>query len=165
MTVLNWKGCGRKLSWPNLRYYFSGKTEGNHEISVKVTVFQAEIEPGTCTVRSRSANYSTTTFGFAWLCSGIEAGSFPILQVSWSVQIIRHLNREWSLITVGVLKLKPLVGLLFVSLFQDAVLFSNFNSTLCFGYSRVSLCYILKNSEGRKEITVMKRRDKRFFST
>jgi hypothetical protein len=43
--MMNWKGCGKKRAWPNLRYYpsiFPG-TEENHENSIRITGLQAEI--------------------------------------------------------------------------------------------------------------------------
>jgi hypothetical protein len=43
---MNWKGCGRKKSWPNLRYYPGICLEGlrkNKEISVSVADLWVEI--------------------------------------------------------------------------------------------------------------------------
>jgi hypothetical protein len=46
--MMNWKGYGRKQSWPNLRYgttqQFPGGTEENHKKpSVRIASLQAEI--------------------------------------------------------------------------------------------------------------------------
>jgi hypothetical protein len=41
--IVNWKGCGRKRSWPNSRYYPGIWLEGLRKISVRIAGLQADI--------------------------------------------------------------------------------------------------------------------------
>jgi hypothetical protein len=44
--MMNWRGCGKKWSWPNLRYHPDTYLEGLRKItktSVRVVGFRAEI--------------------------------------------------------------------------------------------------------------------------
>jgi hypothetical protein len=42
--TMNWKGCGRKLSWPDFRYNPSICLEGRRNASVRLVGIAAEIE-------------------------------------------------------------------------------------------------------------------------
>jgi hypothetical protein len=43
--MMNWKGCGRKQSWPNLRYYPNIFLEGlgKPTKNLRIAILQAEI--------------------------------------------------------------------------------------------------------------------------
>jgi hypothetical protein len=65
--MMNWKGYGRKRSWPNLRHYLSMFPEGLIKIHEKFQpgypVSGPRFEPGTSRIWNTSVNYSITTFG------------------------------------------------------------------------------------------------------
>jgi hypothetical protein len=42
--MMNWKGCGRQRSWPNLRYYLPGGAVENHEKFVRIAFVRDEIQ-------------------------------------------------------------------------------------------------------------------------
>jgi hypothetical protein len=64
--MMNWKGFGRKWSWPNFKVlyqHFFGGTKRNHEkLQSGYPVSGSRIEAETSRTRSRSVNHSTTTF-------------------------------------------------------------------------------------------------------
>jgi hypothetical protein len=63
--MMNWKGSGRKRSWPNfkvLSQHFPADTEENHEKHQSGSP-GPRFEPETSRIRNRSINHSTTTFG------------------------------------------------------------------------------------------------------
>jgi hypothetical protein len=71
MWMMNWKGCGRKLSWHNLRYYPGIRLEGLRKITTNLSgepASKPRFEPGTSRIRG-SVNYSTTTFGHIYSCN------------------------------------------------------------------------------------------------
>jgi hypothetical protein len=65
--TMNGKGCGRKCSWPNLKYYAGIRLEGLRKTTKNLNQDslspRPRFEPGSSRIRSRSANHSTTTFG------------------------------------------------------------------------------------------------------
>jgi hypothetical protein len=59
--MINWKGCGSKRSWPNLRYpgtCLEKVTKTTKNLSVG-----PRFGPATPRIQIRSVNHSTTTFG------------------------------------------------------------------------------------------------------
>jgi hypothetical protein len=57
--------CGSKRSWPNLRYYSGIRLEKLRKTTKnlsQIAGIRAEIWTGTCRIRSRRVNHSTTTF-------------------------------------------------------------------------------------------------------
>jgi hypothetical protein len=73
--MMNWKGCGRKRSWPNLKalfQHFVGETKENHETRhLSQTISWPRFERGTFRIRSRSVNHSTTTFRSHFLARAV----------------------------------------------------------------------------------------------
>jgi hypothetical protein len=65
--MMNWKGCGRKWLWHNVRYYSSicleelGKTTLNFQSGKLVSGFR--FESRTFLIWDRCVNHSTTSFG------------------------------------------------------------------------------------------------------
>jgi hypothetical protein len=48
--MINWKGCDRKLLWPNLRFYAGIILEGlrkTTKASIRIAGLRADFEPGT----------------------------------------------------------------------------------------------------------------------
>jgi hypothetical protein len=74
--TMNWKGFGRKLSWPNLKVLFQhspGGTEENHEnLSQDSRSPGPKFEPGSSGIRSRIVNHTTTALGDIYRASGDE---------------------------------------------------------------------------------------------
>jgi hypothetical protein len=68
--MMNGKGCGRKLSWPKIRYYPSicldGLKKTMKKPQVRIDGLQVEICIATSEIRNKNANHSTTTFGFIY---------------------------------------------------------------------------------------------------
>jgi hypothetical protein len=64
---MNWKGFGRKRSWPNFKVISRnslGGTEENYEnLNQGSRSPDPRFEPGISRIRSKSVNHSTTTFG------------------------------------------------------------------------------------------------------
>jgi hypothetical protein len=64
---INWKGFGRKWSWPNFKVLTRHSPEGTEKTMKDLNQDSRSpgmrIEPGTSQIRSRSVNHSTTTFG------------------------------------------------------------------------------------------------------
>jgi hypothetical protein len=67
LVMVNWKGFGRKLSWPNFWYYPVIRLDGLRKTTKNLNQDSLppgpRFEPGTSRIRSRSVNHSTTTFG------------------------------------------------------------------------------------------------------
>jgi hypothetical protein len=57
---MNWKLCGRKRSWQNLRYC-PGICLGTRKTDVRIAGFRAEIKTGYSRIRSRSVNHFGVT--------------------------------------------------------------------------------------------------------
>jgi hypothetical protein len=65
--ITNWKGCGRKQSWSNLRYYPGICLEGLRKTTNKPqSVTRLRFEPGRYQIQSRSVINLTTTFSRWW---------------------------------------------------------------------------------------------------
>jgi hypothetical protein len=64
--MMNWKGFGRRRSWPNfnvLSRHSPGGTEKNYEkICQGIRSSGPRFEPGTSRLRSKNVNHSTTMF-------------------------------------------------------------------------------------------------------
>jgi hypothetical protein len=59
---MNWKGCGRKRSWPNPAFAWRD-LETLRKTSIRIVRPRARFEPGTSRIRTRSVNHLTTKFG------------------------------------------------------------------------------------------------------
>jgi hypothetical protein len=72
--TLNWKGYGRKRSWPNLRCYpgicLERLRKTTKNLQSGQPIFGPWFEPGTCWMRSSSGNYLIVTFG--WTVLGLH---------------------------------------------------------------------------------------------
>jgi hypothetical protein len=71
--MMNWNGCGRRRSWPNLRYYPSICLEGPKKTTRNLSgepVSGPRFQPGTSRIQIRSFNHSTKKSGVSevWLC-------------------------------------------------------------------------------------------------
>jgi hypothetical protein len=65
--MMNWKGFGRKRSWPNFKVlsrHSPGRTEENHENNQDSWLSGPTFEPRTSRIRSRSVSHWTMTFGW-----------------------------------------------------------------------------------------------------
>jgi hypothetical protein len=60
--MMNWKGCGRKRSWPNLKVLYRNFHGGTGKTSTASVRTESRFEFLTSRMRSKSANHSTTTF-------------------------------------------------------------------------------------------------------
>jgi hypothetical protein len=61
-----WKGCGRKWSWSNLRYYLRIFLEGIRKTTkyLRIAVSAPRFETGASTIGDRGVDHSIKTFGF-----------------------------------------------------------------------------------------------------
>jgi hypothetical protein len=101
--MMNWKGFGRRRSWPNLRY-FPGiclKNEKNHEKHKwGLPVSGPRFQPGTSRIRSRSVNQSNTTLGenkwrmgINWICLNLHGLRHTKLLARISLEVYRKCNK------------------------------------------------------------------------
>jgi hypothetical protein len=61
--MTNWKECGWKWSWPNLRYYPGISLEAVRKITRNFSwSLGRDLTPGPLKLQSRSVNHSTITF-------------------------------------------------------------------------------------------------------
>jgi hypothetical protein len=73
--MINWKGFGRKLPWPNrkvLTRHSSGGTEENHKNLNQDNRPRPRFEPGTSRTRSRSVNHIGRFSKSVWALKQIE---------------------------------------------------------------------------------------------
>jgi hypothetical protein len=91
--IKNWKGFGRKRSWPNFKVLSRqspGGNEENHEnLNQDSRPLGPRIETGTFRIRSRNVNHSTTTSGsFFLLFYGYISTSYSHLLHAFQINLL-----------------------------------------------------------------------------
>jgi hypothetical protein len=111
--MINWKGFGRKRSWPNFNYYLVIRLEGLNKTTKKTNQDSRSsgprFDPRTSRIESRSFNHSTTTFGnMGWSLSTQALFVFSKLSSQDTAVAClnsRHLLEIFTCLSSGGLKL------------------------------------------------------------